>query len=340
VGLIVLATHNASEFRTSFNAFMHQFSNSPDYYGLVVRRARAAGYTQHFSLLQTVQAIPLVTFMVMAWGSTYLSGEIKQIQRSALRGMGFTLIALVVIETINYYLTARMVGTYFWGGISSQWLNGTLPSFPLSPYFNLFATVATGNSFSIVAINLSYALFTLVYIPLDYLVCSRLLFSWSFDRLLPERVTRVSDRTHSPTVAVIAVLVVAEIYLAIYVYTTWLTTFATIAATCLVLFLAALSALLLPVRMPTVYRVSPASRWRIGRVPVITIAGAVGVAFFGVLVYAFVSDDRYLANGKMSLLILLIEFLVGVAIYLTALVVRRRREGTDIRLAFREVPPE
>ena len=50
------------------------------------------------------------------------------------------------------------------------------------------------------------------------IAATRCLFAWSFDRLLPEKVAAVNDRTHSPVNATLIAVVVAEIALYFYTY--------------------------------------------------------------------------------------------------------------------------
>ena len=50
------------------------------------------------------------------------------------------------------------------------------------------------------------------------IAATRCLFAWSFDRLLPERVATVSERTHSPVNATLITAIVAEIALYFYTY--------------------------------------------------------------------------------------------------------------------------
>ena len=59
----------------------------------------------------------------------------------------------------------------------------------------------------IVLISLSFIVAFLVALPATFLIATRNIFAWSFDRIVPQRLSDVNERTHSPVVANVVVLV-------------------------------------------------------------------------------------------------------------------------------------
>ena len=70
----------------------------------------------------------------------------------------------------------------------------------------------------IVILNLSFIVAIMVALPATFLIATRSLFAWSFDRVIPDKVSEVNERTRSPLVANVVVLVVTLIYLAVIVF--------------------------------------------------------------------------------------------------------------------------
>jgi len=108
-----------------------------------------------------------------------------------------------------------------------------------------------------------------------------------------------------------------------------------------------LAAILLPFRKRTkpIYEASGV-KWKLAGIPLITIAGVIWVVFDLVCFWYFVIDPNLGANDKFSKLVpyfsLYLTFAIALAGFLYYWVIRwyRRRQGINIDLAFRELPPE
>ncbi len=61
----------------------------------------------------------------------------------------------------------------------------------------------------IVAIAWVYTLINLAQTYFFY--CSRIIFAWSFDRLIPEKVCYIHPTLHSPIVAILIITLIAEV---------------------------------------------------------------------------------------------------------------------------------
>lgn len=338
--LLVLLASSPAEFRTSFDDFMREFSRSPDYYGAVVAKAREVGYSTAFGLGDTLAILPIVAFSsIFSVASSYMGSEVKNPGRTQLLGMGLALVALAVMNIAVYALLVRVTGKGFLGATQFLWYEGTLPDLPLNPFFNLFVLVLTGSPLVMVLIGLGYAAMSVLFVPQNILVNSRMIFAWTFDRIFPEAFSRVDPKRHSPVVATVAVALISEVFLVTFAYTRWL---ATLGATFLVVLVfpcTALAAVLFPWRAPRVFQASPVARWRIGGVPLVSACGAVGVVYCGALLASYLVNDRYLVNSPAGLAVIAAVLALGAVIYAAATAVRRR-QGFDLRLAFTELPPD
>src|SRR6266496_148745 len=184
--------------------------------------SRKAGYTGGgtFSLKQTVAALNLA-FASFGYAivTTYAGGEIRSPRRTLLKALLLALGISAVIVIVMMSLAARTIGHDFLGSLT--YLSNNAPDkYPLSapPFYFLFAAMLTSSSLLIVVMALSFALAFFVALPATFLIATRSLFAWSFDRILPERLSEVNERTHSPLVANAVVLTVALGLLAIIVY--------------------------------------------------------------------------------------------------------------------------
>jgi APA family basic amino acid/polyamine antiporter len=180
----------------------------------------------------------------------------------------------------------------------------------------------------------------LAYFPANWLIVTRQWFAWSFDRLLPQRFAEVSDKYHTPLWSIIINLIVAAIFMTLFTYfidylaffttAAWDTTLVPIALLCL-------SAALLPLRKE-LWSLSPANKYRIGPLPVIVIGGVLGFIYNGAAVLFFTITPE-LGMGLPSTLLLVFTFLIPFILYWIVRAIRRR-QGIDIELIFKSIPPE
>jgi basic amino acid/polyamine antiporter, APA family len=247
-----------------------------------------------------------------------------------------------VIVIVMMALAARVVGHDFLGSLT--YLSENAPDkYPLSapPFYFLFAAMLTKSTFLIVVMALSFALAFFVGQPATFLIATRSLFAWSFDRVLPQRLSSVNDRTHSPLVANTVVLVVSLVLLAVIVYgpSQFLDLLFTAgAAETLTFLMVALAAVVFPWRRRQLYEASPIARRFLG-VPAIAVIGFLSVGVYLLFMIPLLVNDDLGANATPGLVamtvIALLPFLIYDASYLW-----NRRNGVDLGLAFRELPPE
>ncbi|MEM1523704.1 MAG: hypothetical protein QXU69_11765, partial [Thermofilaceae archaeon] len=103
----------------------------------------------------------------------------------------------------------------------------------------------------------------------------------------------------------------------------------------------AISAIVVPYRGKTklMYESSPVSKLKVAGVPLISICGAVYAGLLLVLLYFYFTNPGLGALHEPSLLTILAAYVAGTA-YFYGVKLYRRRQGIDIDLAFRELPPE
>jgi amino acid transporter len=181
---------------------------------------------------------------------------------------------------------------------------------------------------------------TFCYVPATMLILSRECFAWSFDRLIPAKFANVSDRFHSPVfgitfnwfigVILFIVFTFYASYLGFFTTAAWDTTLVTVSVLCL-------AAALFPLRK-NLWSVSPINKYKIAGIPVVSIGGILGFFYNGLAVYAF-TFTPILGFGLPSTLVLVVTFIVPFALYWVIKAIRQR-QGIDIGIIFRTIPPE
>jgi amino acid transporter len=342
LALGLLATTTPGVFATKFNTFMLQFTSDKNYYQTIINQAQSAGWnpTPPFSLYSTILMFPTVMSAVgYTYSSVYIGGEVKQVQKNQMLGMIIPLVFYVAFNAIVYWVTLGAVGTAFESSINYLWWQGTPISLPLWPYFNLWATLATSNIALAFLVGIGFLALSIMYVPLNFMLVTRMIFAWSFDRVFPEKMSQVNDRTHSPIWAVVFVMIVTEVFLIIMSYTTILSGL----AAAIGLFIANLvgfsAAVLLPYRNRALYESSPIAKYKIGKLPLISVLGAGGMIFALTLIIPMIVDGRYLANSTVSLGIIVGSIAAGFVLYYASLLIRKSK-GIDLSLAFKGIPPE
>ena len=139
----------------------------------------------------------------------------------------------------------------------------------------LYAGVLIDNLVVFLLVGAGLVLWSYLWLPSAMLIATRAMFAWSFDRLVPEKLSEVHPRYNSPWVAVIVVAVIAEAFLILYHIGVF--KFLTPAlAYYFVFWLVSLCGVLFPFLAKTtpLFEAS-AVNWRLAGIPVMSICGVV-----------------------------------------------------------------
>jgi hypothetical protein len=103
------------------------------------------------------------------------------------------------------------------------------------------------------------------------------------------------------------------------------------------MFLPGITAALLPYRRKDIYEASPIKREIIG-IPIITIFGVIEAAFVVAIAYIFIAYPQFGISTPYALFLNFGMIAVGFVLYWIIRFIRAR-QGVDIDLAFKEIPP-
>jgi basic amino acid/polyamine antiporter, APA family len=358
----VLATTSNAAFMSKLNALavplieagnqsqinMTSVNAAGGYYDYIIKTA--AFPTSSFSLGNTLLLFGIIwlSFGYAFW-SIYNLGEIKKagnLKNQAIMQIGSSLVFAVFLLAL-WVLLENVIGVPFLHAFFNLYPNDP-STFPLSGFFTPYypALVAAISSSSVVwaliLVGATFGIFQVILIV--YFASTRIMLAASLDRVLPERLSYVTSKTHSPLVALIVSAFGCEafLYLIVYQYNS-LGYFSTAGlATQIAYILISVTAIVFPFTKKKIYEASPAAKYKIGGLPILTLAGVLALIVNLYIAYIFIAGP---ALGFLSISSTgSIEFIVGIflacfIIYWIAYGVRKSQK-IDLSLSFAEVPPE
>ena len=343
VGVAIAALLTLVNGRDAFEAAVTKFGGD---YNQMIADAKAAGFTGATSGIDwnaTIAATPLA-FASFGYAivTTYAGGEVRSARTVMLKGLLWALGISAVIVLIMLALSARTFGQEWLG--SATFLANEVPDkylLPSFPFYFFFAAMLTDNSILIAIMSVSFVLAFFAALPPTFLIATRSLFAWSFDRILPDKVSEVNDRTHSPVWANMIVLVITLVFLALIVYGPgeFLTLLFTAGAAEIMTFIiVAIAAAVFPYRRRDLWEASPINQRFMG-VPRITLIGVAAVIVYFIFLIPLLTNDTLGANAPVGLWATGILFALPFVIYAVSYMWNKSR-GVDLGLAFESLPPE
>jgi len=343
--LALLLSSNAS-FIANFNAFAQPYTHSANSYQAIQTAAAKAGFTftgaHPFSSTLPVVAI-IMTFMMWNWWSVYIAGELKS-AANLRRQLSVMLGALIwdsLFMIIGVLLLYRPAGEQFIASINFLTSTATGYTLPVQPYYNLMASIAANNPIFSVLIAISFLFWNLPAMFPNTFMPIRTIFAWAFDRILPEKLSEVSERTHAP---IPAILTASAIVLLILIWSVLSTSFFTllsmgVLAGVVTILSVSVAALAFPYRRPDLYQSSPASL-KLGGIPVLPIVAVLSIAVMIALAYVVLSYPQLgIAAPWQGLVFMAALVVIGLLIYFVSRAVRAA-QGIRLDLIYQELPPE
>ncbi|HEY2768323.1 MAG TPA: APC family permease [Solirubrobacteraceae bacterium] len=335
-------------FLQSRSGFIHNFNDYAANLGtphastaLAASAAKAGFKPAPFSLEASIRAMSVFWFIFgFIYPSTYFAGEIRLRKRTHMKSMpGAVLLAVGALLLLTPAFTH--VASYTFNGrlaVADPAAYGFAAGIPAYPEI---MGIASGSAIWSVIMILGFTAGLVIWLPETMMMASRSMFAWSFDRLMPERLSWVEPRTRSPLVALAIILVMITASTAIYSFTTWFTTLTVLLGISFTMVFTAISGIILPFRQRALVAASPYAR-RVAGIPLFTLVGGIALVGFlgaiGILMWDPGSGVSLAQNpGKLELSVLI--YAVGFAIYFASKAIRRR-QGIELELAYHELPPE
>lgn len=332
-----------AEFVSNFNGVMGtRLDVGDNAYQGVVGAASGAGWADPgFDWKQTIlfanwAFLPLIG----AAFSISIGGEIKQVGRGQTLGILGAIIGSVTIWIISIALVYRTMGSDFLGSVTFANLNGVSEAAtPVTPFPTLLTGLGADSVLLTILIALGFIGWIWLWIPTQILYPTRAIVAWSLDRIAPDKLGTVSERTHTPIPAILLCLAGGITFVGMLSFTTFFQLVIFIEVAVLAWAIVLLAGVFFPYRRPDIYSKSPLANMKIAGLPVMSVACALGSIAAFLFFFNLFFDDFAAGHARHSLSVL-IGWFVGAFVLYWLMWFTRRRQGVNVDLAFKEIPIE
>jgi amino acid transporter len=336
--ILVLLLTSRDTFIRGFNDYVATTGGGSDGYARTLAAAKENGLPTGYALKDTLGMFAVATSVSAA--GAYMGGEVRTPLRTQIIGGGGGGLFFSLIVIVLGLLVSKTVGLDF--NRAATYLAVQHPDefvADQSPVFTWFAFLCTSSPVILVVMCVGIVLFTAILVPQQIMYPTRMLFAWSFDRMVPGWMSDVSPKSGVPVKATIVVLLTCEALLALY-GSGQITFINPILIVGVVWGIIALAAILFPF-MPRSRDTFESSRinHRVLGVPLISVAGVVGLIFFAVGQWIAYTSDTLGANQGSNVRIALTVFAFAI-VYYVATRAFRARQGVNMNATFAELPPD
>lgn len=335
--VIVLTTGHAT-FVAHFNSYVSALGGQSNAYAHAIKAGAVSSHAFNFG-----ETLLLITIPYYALGfiymSVYFAGEIKRGGRGQMLSIPGAQAVTVLIFMLVIFGFSTGIGNQFLGSLGSASPHSYGLTF--APVYPELAAIASGNLAIGLLIVISYTLFLAIFVPISIVIVSRSLFAWSFDRLIPEWISKVNPRTHSPVNAVVVIGVLVFGFVVVFAINASLTALVVLLGQTITYISVGAAAVIFPFRKRDVFEAAPYNnRWK--GIPLMSILGGIGLVFMLLQATELMLDANSgtaWVNDAPRIIIVVVVWVAAFPVFYIARGIQRRR-GVDIDLAYKEIPPE
>jgi len=356
IGLFLTGSPEA--FKAGLESNASSMFGASGIYDATVQLGTDAGAITPFaggSLAVVFLVIPYMVFFNLwpNWGAT-LYGEVRGATdfKRNMAGMGWALGATTLLGILLLYSIGKTVGWDFYVQSGAAWWNyawgytDVAPALPVWPYPALFAAFLTTNKFVQFLVLALMSLWWFGWCATVFLSSTRVIFAAAFDRLLPESVAKLDERTGTPVNALLLMIVPSVVVAYLFNYNMFDFQTLTLCSTLViaVTFLGTtISAIILPYTKPELYKASPIAGYNVFGIPLITVAGVIFGGFLVYLLYQWIIDPNGLygigISNTSSVYYMLGNYVLAAIIYF-GFKSYRKSKGIDLSKVQAEIPVE
>jgi len=334
----LLSASGPAAFKAAWDAFMGQGA-----YDKVIPTATAHGFNYAPMSMGLLTVAGLIMGFWIYYGyyiPTFFAGELKEAPKTLLIGSWGSLLVTWAIFGAGALIITRLT-TLQWMSAEAYLFYGSPGVTPALPFITFYSAVLLPNAILVALVMIAFV-YTLVNLAQTYFFyCSRNIFAWAFDRVLPGKVADVSTRMRSPVVAMFLIACLAELGVYFSIYTT---IFVQINFT-----LFAIITMLVPVTAAIIYPFTRKEQWKSGPslvrktiagFPIMTLVGLITMGYLLWMIYAswaYPAVGGFITAGTLEIFVGV--FVAGLVIFQAARYYRLKKEGLDIGLTFKEIPP-
>ena len=341
VNIIYLMTVSQAAFVTAFNT---QFAANNLTYNGIIQTAVKNGYQPGWTWSGTFGALIYAMGGLVGFNfSAYSAGEAKRASKSMpISIVGSTLIGGLLFALWAFGIYNAFGYDFFSGANYLVNCCSSTVSLPFTASVNALFTYLPGQNPLVEILGaLAFGLAWIWLTPTDFIPVVRNLFAWAFDRVGPSWLADVNDTWHTPVKSIVLSSVLGEILLILDIYSTgYSLVFANTAILINLAFLVtSIAGILFPYKAKTIFEQSPGwVKSKIGGVPVVTLVGCFSTVVELILLYGGMTNA--VIGGAPA------SYPFGVGITLSGIILYyvakwyRKRQGIDLSLVFKDLPPE
>lgn len=270
----------------------------------------------------------------------FLGGEIKQVNRAQALSIFGGIIFLTIANFVVYEVAYGIAGSNFVNSLAYITALGKNP-LPMLPYLGYITSFATTSPILAILPSIGFLAAAFGVVVAIVLLLTRVFFAWSFDRILPTRISEVDDRFHAPRNALFVVAGIGLIFCYLYYFTPILDylTYGSLGLWGSQI-IVGLAAMIFPYKRKNIFEQAPKFvQKKIGRIPWMVIFGfatLVGSVFNTIIAILPVYTGAPI--NPIYILAFVITVIVAPIIYVITYYYNKRI-GVDMSLAFQELPP-
>ncbi|MCF7929458.1 MAG: amino acid permease [Spirochaetales bacterium] len=287
----------------------------------------------------------------ISWGGiygyviTFIAGEVKLPRKTIFRAQVLNTVisaAIFLWFGLEYQRMLGWEGIHMVAWIAEEGFHGYRFPFELS-YINIASMITGFNQVLGVIMAGAFLAANWLWIVFSYIAWSRAAFAWGLDRLGPRGFTRVSKHFNQPILLLSILFIASQVILIRYTHVPLkVSSIAVEVLQLLTVFLVTIiSCIIFPYRSKVrpIWNASPYRHWKIGKVPVTTISGSLGLVLVGLLIVSYYINDAFSELHFSWTIIYLAVMVLGFLWYYFWKRLQADR-GHDVTRAFHEIPPE
>ena len=337
VVVLALAAAGVFDFKANFDAL----AGAGAYDTFVAQGAAAGASAAPFDLGQTWAFVAWPAFSIwFAVAAASFSGEVKNVQRSQLLGIGGAIGFMGIAFIVLTFLYRTVFGADFLTAAGASFLGTEGITFPLgAPQMVPFFTAIAGGSPILTVLMSLWVIAIAWYVGGTTLIyATRAMLAWSIDGVAPDKLGDVNERYHTPHWGILVGVVVAFVFLYLFAFTTLLGPVSGFLGLAVAFVAVSIWAVLFPFVRKSQFENSPIA-FRVGGIPILSLLGVVACIFVLPTFVQLFSDSAVTPNPTITI--------QGAAIGVIAAVVwfygyraYRKSRGVDIDKRYAEIPIE
>ncbi|MFC0878811.1 APC family permease [Saccharicrinis sp. FJH2] len=318
------------------NAFNQSWGNGS--YEKIIELAKNNGWaSSQFSWTQTFNLLLVVLF---SYGGleliSYASGETTKQKKKNIRAYVFAGFALGLLYTAIAFSVTHAYGNFI-GAYDFVYKNhnSELSSImtPVAPSIPFYISSIISNPILGILIPVGISIWLLTTMIPYFFAPSRIIFALAMDKVIPESMADVSNKTGAPTKASHLTLLFALLGVLFTLLNVGTVLGTILFCALFVYWLYGAGAIMLPFKNPTIYSLCPVKKSFLN-IPVITWVGMIVFAIGWLVIFISVKQMAYDIIISLSIVMALL------VLYYSARQIKLNKSGTNTDEIFNQLPPE